>query len=516
MGRSVLDLGATATLLDASDRLREAPADGDLAVVVVAGAPLLRNAVFLDVLRTLADGRRISLVTNDARARSLAASVHLPAYASLAALERHELDPTERLEPARRAAIAASRSVSAPRAGMSARRALASLSSLLGAVLVLLAVVGPQATVFVAPTVEPLGPVTLELRAGPGGEVEATPLTATVSKTVSGRASGFRIDEIKASGGVQLTNRTTDEIRIAKSTIFQTTSGVRFVTAEERTLPRSLIVPPFDIVLGHVNIPVEAAVAGTAGNVPAGRITVSPAPSRYEVTNPLPTSGGDLRRIAVVQGEDYDALVQRAQPALQEAADQQLAKWQREAASGSQVVGKVLGRLTSVAPAKSDVVGREVETFELTVNGIASSYSIASDQPRRTAVDRLRESLEPGMAMVEGAAVVDDVKVEMSDLGVVTWKLAARASQYRRPDRAGIGRLLAGVAISDAKPVLDREGLRLLRVEHTPAWWPRLPLLDGRITVQVEAPATPRASLRSSLWSHGPLPLGPLPLGPGG
>ena len=80
MSRTVIDLDARATVLDAAERLTEAPPDGDVALVVAAGAPLLRNAVFLDVLRGLVGPRRLSIVTADARARSVASSAHVPAY----------------------------------------------------------------------------------------------------------------------------------------------------------------------------------------------------------------------------------------------------------------------------------------------------------------------------------------------------------------------------------------------------------------------------------------------------
>ena len=35
-------------------------------------------------------------------------------------------------------------------------------------------------------------------------------------------------------------------------------------------------------------------------------------------------------------------------------------------------------------------------------------------------------------------------------------------------------------------PLQIGEGLRLVRLDWIPAWWPLLPLLDARITVQVE------------------------------
>src|SRR5205809_533042 len=93
-----------------------------------AGAPLTRNAAFLDVLNRRAGAHRLVMVSSDARARSLASSVHLRAFASLAALERHELDATEHLSDARRVALATIAAVGAQR--LSLGRALAVFMSL--------------------------------------------------------------------------------------------------------------------------------------------------------------------------------------------------------------------------------------------------------------------------------------------------------------------------------------------------------------------------------------------------
>lgn len=106
MTRTVIDLDARATILDAAERLAAAPADAPVVFVVPAGAPFARNPIFLEVARAQAGPRRLSIVSSDPRARSVAASVHVPAYASLGSLEREELDPTERLGAPRRAALA--------------------------------------------------------------------------------------------------------------------------------------------------------------------------------------------------------------------------------------------------------------------------------------------------------------------------------------------------------------------------------------------------------------------------
>jgi len=98
--RTVIDLGADATILDAARSL-SAVDSSDVVLVVPSGAPLTRNAVFLEALQRRAGERRIVLVSPEARARSLASSVHMKAFSSISALDRHELDATEHLSDAR-------------------------------------------------------------------------------------------------------------------------------------------------------------------------------------------------------------------------------------------------------------------------------------------------------------------------------------------------------------------------------------------------------------------------------
>jgi len=490
MGRAILDLGAGATVLEAAERLSAAPPDGDVALVVAAGAPVLRSAVFLDVLRAQAGPRHLSLVTTDARARSLASAAHVAAYASLAALERHELDATERLTPARRAAIASMRPATVATPRPSLRRILGVGASLAGALAILAAVVVPEAKVIVAPAAQPLGPIEATVHGTTGGSADVTlrTLTQPVTAKIVGAATGARSEEIRAKGTVQLENKTTDDVRVAKGSIFKTAEGVQFLSTADVTLLRSVIVPPFTLFVGKVTAPVEAAVAGSSGNVAPGRITFGPDPNRYTVTNGEPAAGGDIRRIPVVKAEDYEAAVKKAPGALRAAADEQLQKWQREPRTGETVVPQALVRQTSTAPASADVVGKETDAFELTVSGIATAYLTADTEPRKAIASKLREAAARENDVDDRSVLFDLRTLTVADDGV-TWTVTARGQQIKRVDRDRIGRLLAGRAVRDVQPVLEGEGLRLVRLDRLPAWWPLLPLLDARITVQVETRA---------------------------
>jgi len=482
VSRTVIDLDARASILDASERLVSAPADAPVVFVVPAGAPFARNAVFLEVARTLAGQRRISLVSSDPRARSIAASVHVPAYASLGSLEREELDPTEKLGAPRRAALASvATRRPAPSLGSPAR-AIAIAASVLGAVLLLLVVVLPSAAVSVTPSSIPMPGATFTIRAGPGGEVPAQPLSATITTKVTGTATGSRTEDIKATGSVHFTNQTTDDLTIAKGTVVQTTTGsdrIQFATTETKTLPRSVIVF-VTVIPGTADVAVEAVAGGVAGNVAANRIVISNN-ARYQVTNPAATTGGDTKKIPVVMAEDYTVATVKGNVdrALADEANNQKLRWKSQLA-GDAVVWVGTPSLTSQG-GLSGFVGKEVPTFDVPVTATVQGFAVAGDQPTKAALERYRTMASPGNVLDERTAQFNAVAT-VADNGV-SWKITASGTQSPQLDSVRIRSALAGRTRAEVAELLTAQGLRVTDLRISPDWWPRMPLLDARIAV---------------------------------
>ncbi|HLZ48273.1 MAG TPA: hypothetical protein VKR80_06435, partial [Candidatus Limnocylindria bacterium] len=430
----------------------------------------------------LAGARRVAIVSSDPRARSIAASVHVPAYATLGSLEREELDPTERLGAPRRAALAtvAARRPS-PSLGSPAR-AIGIAASVLGAIALLLVVTLPSAAVTVTPSAVPMPAATFTLRAGPGGDIPAQPLTGTITTKVTGTATGSRDDPIKATGIVRFTNQTTDDVTIPKGTIVQTSTAngrVQFVTTETKTLPKSVIVF-VTVIPGTVDVAVEAAVGGVAGNVAANRIVVSNN-SRYAVTNPAPTTGGDTKKIPVVKAEDYTAATAKAvvDRALSDAANDQKLKWKAQLPPDA-VVYVGTPSLTSQG-SLADVVGKEVATFDVPVSATVQGFAVSGDQPTKAAAERYRTMALPGNVLDERTAQYNAV-ASVADNGV-TWRITASGSQSPQLDAARIRGALAGRTPAEARAMLASQGLTVTDLRLFPGWWPRLPLLDARIAV---------------------------------
>ena len=145
-------------------------------------------------------------------------------------------------------------------------------------------------------------------------------------------------------------------------------------------------------------------------------------------------------------------------------------------------------RQTSVAPANVDVVGKEIASFDLTVNGAATAFVVPDTEPKKAIVSMLKGSVSAGNEIDERSVTFDVKSLRVADDGV-TWSVTARGQQIRSIGRDRVSRLLTGRAVRDAQAALAAEGLEMKRLDWIPAWWPLLPLLDARITVQVEAPA---------------------------
>lgn len=491
MPRTVIDLDQSATILDVAERIAAADPAQDIVAMGAAGAPWLRNGVFLDVARRLAEPRRFAVVTSDQRARSLAAGMHVPAYASVSALDRHELDATERL--VRRRAVVPGRP-SRLRAPRITRRGLAVLASLGLAVLLVLAVVVPAASVVVAPATKAVGPLDVQLGTVPAGDIARRVLSETLVTKVQGAATGSREELVKAKGSVVLSNKQTQSRRIVKGTVFRTSDNVQFASTEDKTLPASTIFGPVSLTIGTVDIPVEAVVAGKAGNVAAGRITTGPAPNDYLVNNPRPTEGGDAKQIPIVQRQDYAAAASSARvaPAVNARAQARLAELRSRPPDGMEVIPRPYTTVSSITP-EGDIVGKEGEAFkvfELTVSFVFTAYAVPADEPCKTAEVRLRAAVERGFSLAEPSVqcsprLLDDP----ANAGVISWSVRISGSQLANINVDEIRRALAGAALDEVAPILERRGVELRQIRREPSWWPRLPLLDGRIDV-TRVPAT--------------------------
>jgi len=189
---------------------------------------------------------------------------------------------------------------------------------------------------------------------------------------------------------------------------------------------------------------------------------------------------------------DYQLAASKADAELHKQADAQVATWTKSAAKDQTVYG-VLVSQTGIAPGLADIANRDAAasgTFDLTVTGTATAYSVASAEPRATTLKKLIAAADSGYEIDAQGAAVDPVGAPTVDKDGVHWRVRARASQFRTLDESAIRAALVGrpLEIAEITRVVEAHGVQFRRALTWPSFWPRMPLLDSRIQIQKDAP----------------------------
>jgi hypothetical protein len=112
---------------------------------------------------------------------------------------------------------------------------------------------------------------------------------------------------------------------------------------------------------------------------------------------------------------------------------------------------------------------------------------VTQDEPKTTAVAKLKQELASGMDLDETSPVVNDViGAQVFDDGV-HWRVRAQGKQVPQPKTTQMTAALAGQDYEAVGPLAEQLGFKLRSITPWPEWWPRLPVLDSRITIVVEA-----------------------------
>ena len=542
-------------ITSAATRIRNAP-ESRVGLVLPMGSRLATSRINFRLLarEAMVNGRRLDLIAPDASARALAASAGLPVFASVAEYEDALEGPAPDAEttatavtatgagpeptpaasrPGSRGANASTTPVAAPapapdghdtpsmrdepgggrRGGpkvIHARRLPRMRPATLagfGILLVALLVAGvaayvflPSAEITVTPRIEPIGPISLTVRADPtatgvdteNGVIPAVTLDVPVESSGDFPASGKRVEETQATGGVRWTNcDPTASYTIPKGSIVKTGSGIGFATDEPVFLPvATLSGPPGNpkLTCQTSEVGVTASKAGTDGNVAAGAIKVVPAKYNkvvISVTNPNPTSGGTHQEFARVSQADVDAAVEQVRKDI----DAQFATALQDGAGapeGTTVFPDTatLGNpVPDVDPAT--LVGKEVVSFTIAMTATGHVLAVDSSPVEAIAEARLASSISSGYQLVDGSTQVtvgDGTVVG----GVVQFPVEGSAKQVRPIDAAALKQQVLGLGSAEAMDLLRPYGA--VEITLWPDWVSGVPSLDQRVTLTIETP----------------------------
>jgi hypothetical protein len=531
-------------------RLRET--DAPRVVLIASGrTKATTSAVALRLLAQVAaeEGREVALVA-DPFARSLAGEAGIPAFASVADANADGAVPLEPAAP-RRAAIhvvrgepapaapppalvpppasapAAQRQVhtrsgdetqavplpappqqpttARPRLRLLGHMPRAAVAVVLVATLLLtaggVAAVLPSATVTITPTVEPLDPVTYELRFG-------SPQAAAgiVDGTVTHPVMGTYHDVAPAAGGVVLFNWNTSSAVEVPAGTQVAAQDVVFGTAGTIVVPRARVISFFPVTVqaGEASVGIQAITAGPVGNVAAeaidtvldeetaARLRDTPDNPERLVTNPEATAGGLDVSGPLVEQADVDTAVAALRTLLAEEVAMALA------ASSGAVIAEASPPSEPMIAVPDGLVGtRDAPELELAGSLAYDRAWVSTEQVEAAARERLASDAEIVPAarnLVEGSERITIVNSRRDgpDLVATVSVTAATAASI---DEAALKDALAGMSFADASAALGDLGF--VEITGWPEWVDALPRLAWRIDIDISTPRlspSPQAS----------------------
>ncbi|MEO5918459.1 MAG: baseplate J/gp47 family protein [Candidatus Limnocylindrales bacterium] len=536
-------------ITSAASRLRLLDADR-IALVLPVGSRLATSRINFRLLAREAAARNktLEVVTGDASARALAASAGLTTHLSVAAFERGpgagtdgrpdtlapdeagprpesprgRRDPADTISPDDAATVVLRTGPAAvPKGGSPVRQVGPRPSSGPGArtvvfLLILVAVIAaggaagfqllPSATIVLRPSVDTIGPISLNITAQPGITqpdpigllVPATTYTFDVAVSDTFPATGLNVVDTAATGEVTFSSLNTGAANpIPEGSIVKTESGIEFRTLGPVTLPTAqigIVDGRFVVVPSTRKIGVEAVSPGLAGNVPAGAIVVVPErenSKRTIVKNDAPTAGGRHTESQVIQQADVDAALRALDDALAAQFADQLAN-----ATDVPAGTTVFPETRSLGPSSTDIdpttlVGTEVPSFQLGLTARGTVLGVNPEPVSTLAEARIRTSVDRGFLLDEGSISIS-VGSPIVAGTTITFPVTVRATETRDVDEGALRARIRGLGIPQARTVLRAYGDVTITV--WPDWVTTIPTNDARLALTVETATGSSAS----------------------
>ncbi len=314
------------------------------------------------------------------------------------------------------------------------------------------------------------------------GAIPARLLKVVVEGRDSLRSSGTTsLPDQPASGDLLFTNLTDQPISISKGTVVRTLGKnlARFTTVRAANIPAG---PGQTVILNA-----KALTLGTAGNLPAGSLVAIEGPlgPNLTVTNPRATTGGSNRAIPAPTGLDYEQLATRLKTSLTQTA---LTELQSQLKTGDLLLTSVPSLTKVIEETFQPAEIQPADQLQLSLRLEFQALAAAEEDLNAMAAAILDANLPSGYLAVPGTLKVENLTDPvMSDTTTGRWQIfiQRRTQAHITPDQAV--QLALGLAPELARQRLEA-GLPLgesAQVSLTPYWWPRIPLVPFRITVDI-------------------------------
>jgi hypothetical protein len=315
----------------------------------------------------------------------------------------------------------------------------------------------------------------------PAGDIPARQLVISLSGAHRVPATGSAPHPAtRARGLVTLTNLSAERVGLPAGTGVRASQfpGVRFLTLEAADLPARRGA--------QVVVPIEASVAGSAGNLPSGAIDSleGPAGLQVRVSNPQPTAGGGEEMSLAVSTADLLRVRKELTERLLQQADTELRSSLPE---GEALAPPSLRVVRTVRESFDAAQGDSAESvgLELTLEIGALAYRPADI--RAAAHRSLAGARPPGFVPFPESTAVRTVSEWRGDpRGDISARVRASEQVYDPLDEGLLRLALRGKTRSRALAVLSSisRWSRPPQITTFPSWLPWLPWLERRIEIR--------------------------------
>lgn len=490
------------------------------------GAKVLNHRLDLVLLQrhSASLGLQIALVTRDAEVRYHAQQLRIPVFDSVDEAQRahwrsrrrRAIPVPSQYEKQKRLELVTPR-LNAPRASHKEAKALhpairwGLFSLAILSLLVLAASILPEAHITLHPetrpqeiafniTASPVNAAYMPQKPNLSGEVPAQVTSVIVEGRSSLPTTGkVQVPEKAAAVRVRFTNLTEEPVDIPQglvvSTVISTVpqagqAAIRFLTSEAGRVPGG--------VGEFISLPVRALTPGRSGNLPAGSLAAIEGPLglRLSVTNLLPTSGGSDLPASGPAPADYTRLNDELVEALRQDA---LSDLLESLGPGDLAITPTLKLVETLEktydPPQPELPAAQLRLFiRLKFDALVIPGADLRSISARILDANLPEGYTPIPDSLEitpsGFPTIDSIAGEGAQgasTPVARWRVAAQRTIGARIDPDQVAGLTRGLAASQAeqflKAWLPLGGPPVVTI--TPAWWPRLPLLTTRISIEI-------------------------------
>lgn len=314
------------------------------------------------------------------------------------------------------------------------------------------------------------------------GLLPARPVSVIVEAQDSQDCTGTIMIPVQAaSGNVRFTNLTTEAVSIPPGTVVSTLGAnpIRFATTSAVTIPGS---PGMTITA-----PVRALQPGDAGNLPANSLTAIEGSLglSLSVTNLSATSGGSNSPAPAPTLLDRDALSQRIQATLRQAALEDLLA---SLAEGDYLIAPTLAIVQVLDESVSPLAGQASEQIEIALQIEFSALIVSGTDLQALVTPILDANLPNGFAPLPGSlAILSTTSPNLDEQGIARWDIQASRTILADIPTAQVVNLALGQPVALAAQNMAAE-LPLdtpPQISVSPSWWPRLPFLPLRIQVTI-------------------------------